>query len=359
MLIIRRPAEITVAQLVEITDQHVKYWREGQGDSTVDLASCVAIVDDEAIMKFGDRGLLILADGQQFPGEAISGTKTESDALAWSHRKFGRIEAPLGLVRSVSFASTDVPPAALAMDVVHMTNGDRVEGIVSSLGDPVTLTLGSSAGGRQITQPLERVESVSMVSPKRPFTGKRLWLTDGTVVDVEQLRLGHDGWVRITLAGDLFENAQYELKLNEIRAVLFDAKGAMPLASLTPASIDGPRTRYELPQPVARDPAAPIGLSPIEISGPLQVRYALSESPVEFVAEASLPESHRAWGDFELVILDDNREVLRTQLNARRPSAPIRLMLTGSELTIRIEEGANGPLQDTVILEHALLLSAR
>jgi hypothetical protein len=359
MLVIRRPAEITRAELIEITDQQIVYWREGHKDQRVDVSSVVALVDDAARVKYADRGMLVLADGQRLPGEAISGAKTGADVLVWNHREFGRLEAPLGLVRSVSFNSTEPPPPAHAMDVLRMANGDQVEGVITSLGDPITLTLGSSPGGRLITQPIDRVASVSMVAPRRPFTGMRVWLTDGSVVDVAQLRLGHDGLVRLTLAGSLADELQHSLKLSDIQAVLFDASGATPLASVAPTSIDGPRTRYTLPEPVATNPAAPIGLSPIEISGPLTVRYALPEAPVEFVAEAVLPQSHRAWGNLELIVLDDSREVMRTRLNASRPSAPIRLLLTGSELTIRIEEGANGPLQDTVVLEHALLLNAR
>jgi len=359
MLIIRRPAQITIAEVHEITEQHIKFWRVGEGDTTIDVSECVALVDANARVKYADRGLLVLADGQRLPGEAISGAKSGANVIVWSHRKFGRMEVPIGLVRSVSFSSTEAPAPAHAMDVMVMTNGDKVEGVITSLGDPVTLTLGSSPGGRVISQPVDRVATVSMVSPDRPLKGKRVWLTDGTVADVMQIRLGLDGFVRVTLAGAIAGELQHNLAMADIRAVLFDASGTTPLASLDPSSIDGPRTRYELPAPIVRDLGAPIGLSPIEFSGPLTVRYALPKGPLEFVADAILPASDRAWGDLEVVILNDDREVFRERLNANRPAAAVRLLLTGSEMTIRIEEGANGPLQDKVVFEHALLMNAR
>ncbi len=357
-LIIQRSGEMTSGELIEINDQQIVVLRDGSVDERISAADCVALFDDRARQKFTDRGLLVLADGQQFPGEAISGGKSGGQALVWSHKLFGRIEVPLGLVRSVNFIGTDTPPPAHAMDVLELTNGDRVEGVVLSLGDPVTLSIGGSAG-RQTTQPLARVASVSLVSPRRPITGKRVWLKDGTIVDVSQLRLGHDGRLRLTVPSDVFETSQLDLNMNEMRAALFDATGVIPLALLTPTSVDGPRTRYELPRPKAIDPAAPIGLSPIQISGPLTLRYELPGGSAHFVADAALPASHRAWGDFELVILDDDREVLRSRLNRNHPAESIRLRLVGSELTIRIEEGANGPLQDTVVLQHAMLLEAR
>lgn len=355
--LIYRPAEVTRGQIIEITDQQLTYWREDVRDQKVDLADCVALINDTAKVKFTDRGLLVLSNGQRFPGEAISGAKAGENVLVWSHRKLGRIEAPLALVRSVSFASTNEPAPADLTDVVMLTNGDRIEAYITALGDPVTMTLASN--NKPMSVPMERIASIAMVSPERPSTGRRLWLTDGTVLDVSQFRIGHDGKVRITPAGSFVASTQESLDLNELRAALFDANGATPVAKLEPTSIDGPRTRYVLVPPVATEPNAPIGLSPIEFSGPVTVRYALPSSPVEFVAEATIPPAYRTWGDLVLVVLDDDREVFRARLNRDQASVAVHTRLRGSEMTIRIEEGANGPLQDTVALEHALLLNAR
>jgi hypothetical protein len=359
LLLIRRPTEIAYVQVQEITDTELTFWREGAGDTTIDLADCVALVDDMSAARNTERGLLVLADGQRFPGEVISGAKSGADVLVWSHRTFKRMEVPLSLIRSVSFLSAEEPAPADATDVIITTNGDTLEGYVTSLGDPITMTLSGSSANKPFPLPLERIVSMSIVAPHRPLVGKRLWLADGTVVDVSHVRLGHDSLLRITLAGGFKAEAPPHLKMEDVRAVLFDADGATPLAKLSPSSVSGPKTRYTLPEPKATEAGAPIGMSPIEFSGPLMVRYALPFAPVEFVADALLPRSHRAWGDLVLVVMDDDREVIRERLNSDRPIAKLRTRLTGSELTIRIEEGAGGPLQDTVVLEHALLLNTR
>jgi len=357
LLLIRRPAEMISVQVIEITDQHLTFWREGYGDQKINLDECVALISDSARVRVTDRGMLVLADGQRLPGESLSSPKSGSNTLAWSHREFGRIEAASGIIRSVSFASHVDPPPAGSSDVLVLNNGDRVSGLVTALGDPVTLMPDGSS--RSISLPMQRIASISFVSPERKGAGRRLWMTDGTVVDVAQLRLGHDGLLRLQLAGSLTSESQHTLKLSDVSAVMFDAESAIPLSSVQPTSITGPKTRYVLPAPVLRDRNAPIGLMPIELSGPVAIRYALPSSPMEMVGEVTIPPTHRTWGDLDVVILDDEREVFRARLNGEQPSAPIRIALRGSEMTIRLEEGNNGPLQDTVVLEHPLLLKSR
>jgi hypothetical protein len=94
----------------------------------------------------------------------------------------------------------------------------------------------------------------------------------------------------------------------------------------------------------------------LEYQGPMVVRYALPAGATRFAAEAVLPPSSRIWGDYELVIRDDDEVVHRSRLNARHPSHQINVELRGSELTIELTQGAHGPIHDRLHLERALLL---
>ena len=99
-----------------------------------------------------------------------------------------------------------------------------------------------------------------------------------------------------------------------------------------------------------------ITLKRIEYRGPLVVRYALPANCRRLAAEATLPECDRVWGDYELIVRDDDEEVHRVRLNAEHPTDAINVPLSGSELTIELTRGANGPIQDLLILSRAMLL---
>jgi hypothetical protein len=133
----------------------------------------------------------------------------------------------------------------------------------------------------------------------------------------------------------------------------------VPLASLTPTRIEGPVTRYVMPKPWLLDADAALGLSSIEYSGPLIVRYALPAGCERFVAEAELPRDARAWGDCELIVRSDDEEVFRARLNGAAPSATVNVPLKGRELTIEVTTGAHGAIQDVIRLHGPMLLKGK
>ena len=90
--------------------------------------------------------------------------------------------------------------------------------------------------------------------------------------------------------------------------------------------------------------------------GPLAAHYVLPRGATYFGAEARLPEPARAWGDCELSIRDNDREVFTATLNAETPTALIGVRLTGSTLTVEVAEGSGGPIQDRVVLVRAMVL---
>ena len=82
---------------------------------------------------------------------------------------------------------------------------------------------------------------------------------------------------------------------------------------------------------------------------------------------AELPEDCRTWGDCVLVMTvgsgEHPRELFRAGLNAANPRAEFNLALPKSDgrstaLTVTVEAGAFGPIQDRVVLERAVLLMA-
>jgi hypothetical protein len=195
-----------------------------------------------------------------------------------------------------------------------------------------------------------------MVTPDRRPAGRRVWFADGTVADVDEIRLGADGFIH--LGGRWFSSgAQSEgLSLADIAGVLFHPGSMIPLASVAPTSVEGPPTRYTIPRPRLRETAAVLELGVIEYHGPLTAHYPVPAGCRRFAARAELPVGSREWGDYVLVVRSDGVEKLRRRLNALAPAADINVELDGAELTIEILPGKRGPIQDRLVLRRAMLL---
>ncbi|MHC5022307.1 MAG: hypothetical protein ACYTGG_00150 [Planctomycetota bacterium] len=332
-------------------------YRDGQDAwAATPLADSLALLSMDIVPAPIRSGYLVLVNGQRIPGAAISNPDPAEEVVVWNHPWLGRMNVPLTQVESVVFKAGVEPPAAAQTDVVLLGNGDRWEGFVTALADPITIAVETDGELHDVLIPLSRAVAVTMVAPRQDPRGRRVWLRDGTVLDVESIVLGADRYVR--LAGTLSAGggSEVEVQLDDVVAIRFDPDRMRPLSALKPTRVEGPITRFELPRPRTLDPDAPLDLGRVSYRGPIVVRYALPIGCRRFAAVAALPESARDWGDVVLVIRDNDTEVFRVRLNGSRPAAPINVALSGAELTIELEPGRRGPIQDRVTLERAMLL---
>ena len=355
-LLIRRDMRVQTVEVAQI-GQRLVFREDGGGWASVAIDRCVALLRTDTLITPRHQGWLTLTDGQSFPGQALSGARVAEDAFVWNQSSWlGRMEVPLDHVASVVFDPGTTVPTAGEQDVLLLVNGDRVEGFITALGDPVSLELRDDGNGStSIELPLDRVRAVRMVSPPRKPSGQRLWLVDGTIVDVERVVLGDDGYYRFE--GISFtEQDSVRVAPAGVAAVLFDPSALVPFASLQPRRVEGPPMRYVVPRPEVRDGRAALGLFEVEFRGPLAAHYVLPSGATYFGAEARLPEPARPWGDCVLSIRDNGQEIFTARLNAETPTAVIGVRLTGSMLTVEVAEGSGGPIQDRVVLVRAMIL---
>jgi hypothetical protein len=365
-LLVRRSMQVDTIRLAAISDQTVEHQAsEGKWERTP-LNECIALVNPSAKMRPRSTGLVILADGQRLPGELALGANPPPDTLAWAHPWLGRIDVPLDLISTALFNGNASAPPPAQLDVVLLANGDHREGLILALGgDAITLEVERGGARQNIEIPLNITAAVTTVAPqKKPAaTSKRIWFDEGTVIDVQSIAVGDDGFVRLSGSALVSGTQPTRVGLSQVAAILLDPLGMVPLASIAPSRIEGPPTRYVLPRPVLVDPSAPLALSAIDFRGPIVVRYMMPVGAQRFTAEAELPHAALALGDYELVIRSNDTEVSRTRLNAQTPRVTINVPLNsggGRELTIELVEGANGPIQDQLILQRPMLLmSAR
>jgi hypothetical protein len=368
-ILVRRSLEVQDIRLRVIDEQTLTHFEHTRPESRVPLPECIALINPSPRSAVTRGGMLVLSDGQRLPGEPASAASSAGDPpmFAWVHPQFGRIDVPVADVQQVLLraesSAEDLAHRGRA-DLVILANGDRLEGIVSALGESVTIDPLDPGGGSAAptTVPLEVVASITMVAPRKPATGRRIWFADGTVLDVRSIVIGDDGYVRLSGSALVSGTQAPRVGLDEITAILLDPGAMIPLATLTPSRVEGPPTRYVVPRPRLLDPAAPLELSPLEFRGPVVARYALPVACTRFAAQAELPPSAHQWGDFQLVIRSDDKEVFRVAMNADNPLADVNVPLSagasggGRELTIELASGAHGPIQDQVILRRAMLL---
>lgn len=355
-LLIRRDHRLEAIQLVRIHDQTLVYRDQDQGSVTVLLSRCLALFRAETAPANVSGGLLRLADGQRYPGQAFSGASGADGVLVWDQSTWlGRMEVPLQRIESVAFTQGAAIPRMGDGDRLRLANGDRLEGLVTALGDPILMEV-TEDGRRTIQIPLHRAVSVRMVTLRQKPSGRRLWLIDGTIIDVSTVEVSDDGLLRPGGLPFVSQQPTKPLSISSLVAVLFDAEGLVPFAALEPVAVKGPLTRYVVPRPELLDDLAPLGLARVLLRGPVSVRYELPSAESYLMAEARLPPEARRWGDCELLIRDEGREVFRARLNADNPVVPIGVTIHGTQLEIEITEGANGPVYDHVVLHRAMVI---
>lgn len=355
-MLIRNDLSRLNVRIGSLDNQKLHYMDPGRGWRAVALDQCVALIRPDARPHQPANGFVKLADGQVLPGAALSNADPDSDALVWNHPWIGRMVLPLDSISSVVFSTGASPPTARASDVVLLANGDQLAGFVVELGDPVVIEVESPDGPSMITLPVERVAALTLVTPEKSSDRRRVWFEDGTIVDVQRLLIGDDGYMRLWPAPAGSNALQAERPLRTVAGVFFRSDAMTPLATLEPASVRGPESRYTIPAPQQLQADAVGHLSPIEFRGPLEVRYMLPAGARRFAAVAVLPESSRLWGDFELIIECDGRELFREHLTPGRPSASINVPITGRDFVIRMNPAAHGPIQDRLVLQQAMFL---
>lgn len=342
-------------QLIEISENAIEVRDETGALKRFNRQEVLGLISAGATLRpDDDAGEVWLSDGQRLPGTSLQRSVSDDESLLWLHQRLRQVSIPIEALHTVRFQPGAPLPTPGVADVLRLTNGDRVEGFITGIGDAITLDV----NGQETSVPLDRVASMRLVavSESRPRDVVRLWLTDGTIMDVAGIALSDDGVLRVDRPRMAPEITQQFHDLKDVAGILFNPDLLLPLASLETPSITGPPTRYITPEPMVVDPVAALGLARVRLDGPLTVRWRLPAGTTGFAAEAVLPPEAHRWGHCELIVLDDEREVFRTTLNRTTPRAVIRVPLSGSELSIRIEEGDYGPILDRVILERAALL---
>ncbi len=306
--------------------------------------------DDAAL-----RGPYIrFVDGQLIPGNLTTNGPMPLWRSAWLH------DLPIDLDRISAMRLIDGAevPQAGDVDEVILANGDRLRGLIESIGINLVIERMNESGSSLVSIPIDRVASFALVNPDDVPRGMNAWFLGGHRIAGAGIRIGDDGYVRIerpVLGGDMAE-----VPIDFLRGVVFDAELVIPLAAL-PVKIDAGDAgliRPWIPEPTVSPGNWPIDAAPIRLDGPLRATWRLPAAGCRLCATIELPlDSTR--GSFDLVVRDDQQEIRRVSINASNPVERITVPLTSDRLTIEIEMGDDGPFMDVAMLREAIIIRPR
>lgn len=272
--------------------------------------------------------------------------------------------APLKLdqVRRIIFGIDPSPLAtAPAADTVHLRSGDTLTGFVASItttGDKGEFAVALESAASGSTSPAtprtikhDTLRSLTLTNPLASKSAVRAWLADGQRLAASSSFSGAE-W---TLTPEQKDTAPIKLAADSLRAALLAPGVITPLSSL-PIKADS--TGDAAP---SFGPEAALGMRDINIPEPQTVSWALPASKGRLTLTIALREDCLAWGDCSITLAiaraGKTTELLRTSLSSAQPSASLSTDLpsSGGELTLTIDPGKHGPVQDRIVIRNAML----
>lgn len=356
-------------------------------------ASTSATPAQRALAAFANNaadvpGLVLLTDGQTIAGvrerdpARLLGLAPEgfTESLAWRTPALDTLILPLEQISAVSFNVQQINiPQRMSGDIVRLRNNDIATGFVDvqyRAGDPdsiLTIEADGASAGTTRRIPLRRVSSIVFANPPEPAAGPWVWLADSSILRLDgasPLTLNNDRIAQFATTFDAPSNSEARsvkrtLSVNAADLIAFAPRRErlMALAErpMRVANTDAQR-RWTVPPIVADALGAPLGAPDIELPGPMAVTWTLPAEAQRVAGVIELPASARAWGDCNVTLLDDaGNERWSARVNNQTPRNTFNLDLTASPtqtLTLRVDAGANGPIEDRVLIRRALILLA-
>ena len=316
----------------------------------IDIAFITIVTSDKRITTTPDPtrgGRIWTTDGSYYSTEPI----IRGETLIWKNDLVGEVSATLDEVIAFSTSSSEFPDSSPSDDLVILENGDRIGGLVVELGRNIQV---EEANGSLIDIPIERITSVALINDPSPRSGARMWSVDGDRIWLDSYRY-EPGF------GLIFGQNRNHVPVLPGRVLAFthDIDRLIPLADL-PVEARGleEQLRYHHPPPVIEEGIWPFDAPPMLLSGPIRLQWEMPKPDLSLIASAILPAASRRYGSVELVISDDSGELFRRVITADDPECDIRLDIRGRKLTMELHENGDGPLQDMIRLERAILIDA-
>lgn len=301
------------------------------------------------------RSVLALDDGQRVTGIFESSGRK----LNWRSRDLGLIEIDLERVQWIGppTLATEAPPTK---DRVVLLNGDRVDGFVNAIESDRGVQVETQESAPQTVSrwvDLARTVSIQLVPRPRPATGWRLWLRDGSVVDV-------DGWQR---KGDQAQLLKLHLPgaapvttipWSAVLAIACPDSGIQPMWSQVWRTKDAaPVERLSAPV-IHMQPQRALDLHDLDLHGP--GRFVMQVPPGARSMHCTLAAPPTLQGQLActLHVFDGDQEVCTQRLDASTKPRTIDIPVHAQSITFELTDSAKGAFGAAVRLQQGWMLTA-
>lgn len=295
------------------------------------------------------QGVLELVDGSVIMGRCVGGVGEES--IVWNNDQLGKLTFKLDQVSSMTVSGARAERRSVKADTVRLSNGDALEGLVLSVSEQ-----GSEQGGaitiernkERSTIPLDRVREVRLANPARAPKGARVWLDDGTELACATVARQTSGAWSVELEGRTIELSAARVRGATAEVSKYVGLGQMTLIDQEP----GEGRRWWSPVEMRSNPSDMLGASDVVLAGPMRVRWKLPEGAKRLGGWVVLPEEARSWGECELIVRIDGRELSRLAMSAGKPEAELGVDVPSGakELSVELKQGPRGAVQNTLVL---------
>jgi hypothetical protein len=309
---------------------------------------------------------MVLADGQRMPG-SLAGAFTDPDGamrVVWKHLGLGAVDVALDKVAGFSLQGGTPIPQAQAADVLQLSNGDVVEGVVERIGESFVV----EKDGQRREIPVDRIAACGFVTSPATRMPVRVWQADGTVIDGTELRPVGGMAFALAAPGLLPGRSLVVLSAEEMHGALVGARSAervVPLATLVPRverSSDVVLATRAPSRPEPMDANAPLGIAALEVRGPVRLVYEVPKGSERLVGQLSLLERLRPWAHAPVKVMQGTRELLGATLDAERSVVGLDIALDpdlagpDADVTIEIGEGQRGAIGDVIVIDRGFII---
>lgn len=313
--------------------------------------------------------LLLLRDGQRWPGEPSDIAPPTPDSLTWKVPDLITLSTTLKDIRGILRTNLDSPPTPDSTlgtgtdDALTLLNGDTLHGVVTELApDHITLTPPTGDPTNLPWKSLRRLSVADLATAKSapaPTFGMRLELSDGSIFKIQLISIS-DTKLSFIPAGPngpiTWGGPALSVPLANVRLLENQSGPALSLSLLRPTSattagffslsrppiFDAP----QLPTPRSITATAHTRLSWPIPPGYSRLRLALALDPSVEIGSATIR------------ILADDKPLHESTLQPTTiPPAPQTLDLAAAkQLTIEIDFGPSAGVQSRVTILDPLLL---
>ena len=292
-------------------------------------------------------------DGQRIPGSLV---RDGDGRMSWRSAWLPNLKLDPEKLKTVRLQEDAEILEAEDADLVLLANGDRIEGLVESIGASLVVELvGGDRDGDVLEVPIERVASISLVNPPVEPKGVMVWYRGGHRLLGSGLDVEDDGYSRLrrpALGGDVSE-----VPSEYLVGVSFVADQVRPWSSLEwtrePGSAE--LIRPWIPPITRMEGHYPISAAPLRIPGGMKASAELPWDRARFrVVVERAPDAGS--GSCTFIVRDGDREVSRQVVDPARPVVVVTGEVDEGPLVFEVDPGEDGPFDDDVVLREALLM---